>query len=67
MAEARPAFYHPSETNESQDSTYLEGVAVSKDRWEAYKNKISFLYRTQGKPLREVMEIMDREHNFKAS
>ncbi|KAF2109885.1 hypothetical protein BDV96DRAFT_635806 [Lophiotrema nucula] len=39
----------------------------SKDEWQRYKPEIERLYLIERKPLREVMQIMAKEHGFRAT
>jgi hypothetical protein len=34
--------------------------------WQSLKGTIKYLYLEEGKPLREVMHIMQQRHNFKS-
>ena len=40
--------------------------ASSNNDWSIHRAKITGLYQTENKTLRQVMEIMENEHGFKA-
>lgn len=46
-------------------STYIRGP--SKELWARYKPLVKRMYVDEGKTLKEVMTIMEREHRFIAS
>ncbi|KAJ2906532.1 hypothetical protein MKZ38_001175 [Zalerion maritima] len=39
----------------------------SKEAWAAHKERITTLYKEEGKTLKQVMAIMERDHNFSAT
>lgn len=40
---------------------------TSRQEWDAHRATIEHLYREKNKTLKEVMSIMEREHQFKAT
>ncbi|KAL2756947.1 hypothetical protein ACRALDRAFT_1080999 [Sodiomyces alcalophilus JCM 7366] len=58
----RPRHLSKSRTESRQPRKYLPP-----DKWETYKYVIRQLYLDEGKPLKEVMQIMKECHGFEAS
>lgn len=57
-----------------QSSMRVEGSDMSGEaypktpaEWESHRQAITHLYLTEGKPLKEVQQIMQARHGFKAT
>lgn len=58
-------------TDDSDDMAVLQTRKTRKriptDQWEAKRSTITKLYQIEKRPLKEVMEIIERDHGFKAT
>jgi len=50
----------------TRDSSALKWATTDED-WDTQRSLIKRLYLVEGKTLHEVMSIMEKEHNFKAT
>ena len=49
------------------DGFSMQPMYATEVDWELHRDTITELYSEQNKPLREVMEIMQRDHLFRAT
>jgi hypothetical protein len=51
----------------SPTTIHLRNKRVPTEQWEAIRPLFTRLYQEEKRPLKEVMEILEREHHFKAT
>ena len=71
-ATAAAAASRPEDGDEVQPTDQVQsrapfGSVSTENNWEKHKDTIQKLYLEESKPLRVVMEIMSRDHDFSAS
>jgi hypothetical protein len=61
------AITFPSPANAATMSMSSTKWPTSEEDWEPHRARIRKLYLEEDRPLKEVMAIMEREHDFKAT